>query len=132
MRKKMRDEVDRLLAPVKSIIRNGDDVFEELSQGFSAQLYFSLLRDETLGDGIYFVDQPEDQISQKAIKDVVIGEFREIAESRQVLLITHNPQFLVNLDVDNVIYIGNSGGKMCIRDSDAAVERRSRSTLSLP
>ena len=115
MRKKMRDEVDRLLAPVKSIIRNGDDVFEELSQGFNAQLYFSLLRDETLGDGIYFVDQPEDQISQKAIKDVVIGEFREIAESRQVLLITHNPQFLVNLDVDNVIYIGNSGGKLVIQ-----------------
>lgn len=115
MRKKMSDEVEKLLAPVKSIIRDGDDVFEELSQGFNAQLYFSLLRDETLGDGIYFVDQPEDQISQKAIKDVVIGEFREIAESRQVLLITHNPQFLVNLDVDNVIYIGKSGGKLVIQ-----------------
>ena len=65
MRKKMSDEVEKLLAPVKSIIRDGDDVFEELSQGFNAQLYFSLLRDETLGDGIYFVDQPEDQMSLK-------------------------------------------------------------------
>lgn len=115
IRKKMGDELEKLLAPVKSINRNEDDVFEELSQGFNAQLYFSLLRDEALGDGIYFVDQPEDQISQRAIKDVVIGEFREIAESRQVLLITHNPQFLVNLDVDNVIYIGKSGGKLIVQ-----------------
>ncbi|MEG2747151.1 MAG: hypothetical protein RR934_07765, partial [Gordonibacter sp.] len=109
VRQNMDKEIAKILRPVKSINRDEDDVYEELSQGFNAQMYFSLLRDAALGDGIYLVDQPEDQISQKAIKEVVINEFREIAESRQVLLITHNPQFLVNLDVDNVIFIGKSG-----------------------
>ena len=115
VRQNMTKEASKALEPVKAINRNKDDVYEELSQGFNAQLYFSLLRDTELGDGIYFVDQPEDQISQKAIKEVVINEFRDIAESRQVVLITHNPQFLVNLDVDNVIFIGRKDGSLTVQ-----------------
>lgn len=107
--------LDKQLKPVKSIIREGDDVFDELSQGYDAQLYFKLMSDSGMGDGVYIVDQPEDQISQKAIKRTVLGEFREIAAARQVLLITHNPQFIVNLDVDNVIYIGHEQGGLCIK-----------------
>lgn len=115
VRENMAKEISKALEPVKAINRNKDDVYEELSQGFNSQLYFSLLRDTELGDGIYFVDQPEDQISQKAIKEVVINEFREIAESRQVILITHNPQFLVNLDVDNVIFVGKRNGSLTVQ-----------------
>lgn len=115
VRENLLKEVRKALSPVKAINRGGDDVYEELSQGFNAQLYFSLLRDSSLGDGVYCVDQPEDQISQRAIKDVAIGEFREIAESRQVLLITHNPQFLVNLDVDNVIFVGKEGSSLSVK-----------------
>ena len=29
-----------------------------------------------------------------------------MSKNRQVIIITHNPQFIVNLDVDNVIFIG--------------------------
>lgn len=32
-----------------------------------------------------------------------------------MILITHNPQFIVNLDVDNVIYIGKEDSKLFIR-----------------
>ena len=32
-----------------------------------------------------------------------------------MILITHNPQFIVNLDVDNVIFIGKKDGKLFIR-----------------
>lgn len=31
-----------------------------------------------------------------------------------MILITHNPQFIVNLDVDNVIFIGKSEDKLSI------------------
>lgn len=102
------------LRPAKSINREGDDVYEELSRGYNSQMYFALMADRSVGDGIYIVDQPEDQISQKAIKESVLGEFRDIASSRQVILITHNPQFIVNLDVDNVIFIGKKDGKLNI------------------
>ncbi|MBN2938629.1 MAG: hypothetical protein JTJ11_00575 [Collinsella sp.] len=45
----------------------------------------------------------------------MLREFRAIAGSRQVILITHNPQFIVNLDVDNVIFIGKKNGSLSIR-----------------
>lgn len=111
---KFEEALDAKLKPVKSINREGDDVYDELSRGYNSQMYFALMADRSIGDGIYIVDQPEDQISQKAIKESVLGEFRDIVSSRQVILITHNPQFIVNLDVDNVIFIGKSKNKLNI------------------
>ena len=96
--------LDARLKQTMAINREGDNVFQELSRGYNAQMYFALMADRSAGDGIYIVDQPEDQISQRAIKEAVLGEFRDIANARQVILIAHNPQFIVNLDVDNVIY----------------------------
>lgn len=112
---KFESALDAKLKPAKSIIREGDDVYDELSQGYNAQMYFALMADSSVGNGIYIVDQPEDQISQKAIRESVLREFRDIAGSRQVILITHNPQFIVNLDVDNVIFIGKKDGALFIR-----------------
>lgn len=104
---KLEDALNKKLSPKQVINRAKDnDVSKELSSGYNAQMYFALMADTSMGDGIYMVDQPEDQISQKAIKDVVLKDFRDIAGARQVILITHNPQFIVNLDVDNVIYLG--------------------------
>ncbi len=113
---KFENALDAKLKPAKSIIREGDDVYDELSQGYNAQMYFALMADNSMGDGIYIVDQPEDQISQKAIKESVLREFRAIAGSRQVILITHNPLFIVNLDVDNVIFIEKKDGALSIRN----------------
>lgn len=98
-------ELESLLSEGKAIIRDGDDVFSELSQGYNAQIYFALLTDMGQSRGVYLVDQPEDQISQKAIKRAVLEDFRDLAQYRQVILVTHNPQFLINLDVDNVIFL---------------------------
>lgn len=107
LKEKLEDALDKKLSPKQVINRTKDnDVSKELSSGYNAQMYFALMADTSMGDGIYMVDQPEDQISQKAIKDVVLKDFRDIAGARQVILITHNPQFIVNLDVDNVIYLG--------------------------
>ena len=114
LRNRFEDGLDAKLKSVMSINRENDDVYDELSRGYNSQMYFALMADRSIGDGIYIVDQPEDQISQKAIKESVLGEFRDIASSRQVILITHNPQFIVNLDVDNVIFIGKSEDKLSI------------------
>lgn len=121
--------LDAKLKPAKAIIRENDDVYNELSLGYNAQMYFTLMADRSVGDGIYIVDQPEDQISQKAIKESVLGEFRDIASSRQVILITHNPQFIVNLDVDNVIFIGRDGDKLYIRSGALEYEADDYSML---
>ena len=57
---------------------------------------------------IYIIDQPEDDVSQTAIKKNLLEDFYDMSKNRQIILITHNPQFIVNLDVDNVIFIGKN------------------------
>lgn len=129
LKERLDSALDAKLKPVKAIIREDDDVYNELSQGYNAQMYFALMADRSVGNGIYIVDQPEDQISQRAIKESVLGEFRDIASSRQVILITHNPQFIVNLDVDNVIFIGKKDGRLYIRSGALEYEAPDYSML---
>lgn len=81
------------------------NITNELSTGANARIYFELLSKDTKNNGIYIIDQPEDDVSQPTIKKKLLEYFKNISENRQVIMITHNPQFIVNLDVDNVIFI---------------------------
>lgn len=98
-----------------TITQCGMDKTQELSAGFNAKIYFDLLSYECDHYGIYLIDQPEDNISQKAIKEYLLNRFKVMGEKRQVIIVTHNPQFIVNLDVDNVIYIGKTNAGMVVQ-----------------
>lgn len=92
-------------APKQTIILRESDKTEELSAGLNAKIYFDLLSYENSMDGVYIIDQPEDNVSQPAIKEYLLDCFRAMGENRQVIMVSHNPQFIVNLDVDNIIYL---------------------------
>lgn len=94
----------------KPVINSLDDkdITKELSSGFNSKIYFDILSEQTQKDGIFIIDQPEDDVSQKAIKEYLLDDFYNMCQNRQIILITHNPQFIVNLDVDNVIYLGKN------------------------
>lgn len=92
-------------APKQTIILRDSDKTEELSAGLNAKIYFDLLSYENSIDGIYIIDQPEDNVSQPAIKEYLLECFKIMGENRQVIMVSHNPQFIVNLDVDNLIYL---------------------------
>ena len=98
-----------------TITEDGTDKTQELSAGLNAKIYFDLLSYENSNNGIYLIDQPEDNISQKAIKDYLLDRFKTMGERRQVIIVTHNPQFIVNLDVDNVIYISKQNSEIKIQ-----------------
>lgn len=105
----------------KPVINNLDDkdVTKELSSGFNAKIYFDILSEQTQKDGIFIIDQPEDDVSQKSIKEYLLEDFYNMCQNRQIILITHNPQFIVNLDVDNVIYLGKNDDNEIIIQSGA-------------
>lgn len=88
-----------------AIIVQGNDRYQEMSAGFDAQVYFDLLSWERRRHGIYIIDQPEDNISQRAIREYLLNRFKAMGSLRQVIMVTHNPQFIVNLDIDNLIYL---------------------------
>ena len=115
LKSKIQEKLDDDLANKFTITQAGKDRTQELSSGLDAQIYFDILSYETSHDGMYIIDQPEDNISQKAVRDYLLDRFKIMGEHRQVLMVTHRPQFIVNLDVDNVIFIGKEDDKIYIQ-----------------
>lgn len=103
------------LRPKNSIIYQGMDKYAEMSSGLDAKIYFDLLSYEMQQDGIYIIDQPEDNISQNAIREYLLDRFKTMGENRQVIMVTHNPQFIVNLDVDNLIFLSKKNGLFSVQ-----------------
>ncbi len=91
-----------------------EDDYNDHSNGLNDKMYFEILSNDDFNEGIYFIDQPEDDVSQISIRDNLIKSLRKMGKNRQVILITHNPQFVVNLDVDNVIVLQKKDDKLCI------------------
>ena len=101
---------------IKNTIINKDeeDKTKEMSSGFNSKIYFEILSYQDKDEGIYIIDQPEDDVSQTSIKKFLLEDFKEMSNHRQIIIITHNPQFIVNLDVDNVIFIEKKDGEIQI------------------
>ena len=109
----LKDELNGAISnafEIKNAINDASDkdVTKELSSGFNSRIYFDLICNQTDDNRIYIIDQPEDDVSQPSIKRNILGDFYDMSKNRQIILITHNPQFIVNLDVDNVIFIGKN------------------------
>lgn len=80
------------------------------SSGLNSQIYFEVLSSDRYRNGIYIIDQPEDDVSPRSIKSHLLDNFKEMSRNRQIILVTHNPQFVVNLDVDNVVIFTKNNG----------------------
>jgi ABC-type lipoprotein export system ATPase subunit len=49
------------------------------------------------------IDQPEENLDPKSVFDELVGRFRETRNRRQVIVVTHNANLIVNTDADQVI-----------------------------
>lgn len=106
-------EVDLQQKPViNKMNEKGESVV--YSSGLNSQIYFEILSSDRYKNGIYMIDQPEDDVSPKSIKSHLLSNFKDMSRNRQVILVTHNPQFVVNLDVDNVIIFTRSDNEIQI------------------
>lgn len=116
----------------KTITLKELDKTEELSAGLNAKIYFDLLSYENNLDGVYIIDQPEDNVSQPSIKAYLLDRFKTMGENRQVIMVSHNPQFIVNLDVDNLIYISKAAdGKLMVQSGALEYECKDYSILQI-
>ena len=131
LKEKINSRLDKDFKIRRTIIENKMDVYDEVSAGFDAQMYFTLLSGEIRDKGIYIIDQPEDHISQKAIKEKVLDQFRRMGQQRQVIMVTHNPQFIVNLDADNVIYLFKNNDKFDVYSGALEYENEEYSILKI-
>lgn len=77
---------------------------EELSPGERGTLLliFYLLIDQR--DIPLIIDQPEDNLDNQTVYDMLVSCLREARDRRQVIIVTHNPNLAVVCDADQIIH----------------------------
>ena len=63
-------------------------------------LYLAIDRDD---DRPLIIDQPEENLDPKSIYDELVELFRSAKERRQIIIVTHNANLIINTDADQVI-----------------------------
>lgn len=116
----------KVLKQETNIYYNDSKIPNGNSQGRNAMIYLDVLADEQTNK-LYIVDQPDDDISHLRLKSDVINIMKRMSESKQVLFITHKPELVVNLDVDNVIILKQEGEKIVVNSGALEYENAEKS-----
>ena len=114
----------------EQICKNGSDCTQDYSSGFNASEYFHILSSDDNGK-IYIVDQPEDDVSQPGIAHEVVPDLRRMRKKHQIILVTHNPQFVMNLDADNVIFLSKKDQHFLIQSGALEYEDKDYDILKI-
>lgn len=125
-------EFEKDFEPKNTITLNDMDATRELSAGLNAKIYFDLLSYENNLEGVYIIDQPEDNVSQPSIKEYLLDCFSAMSDNRQIIMVAHNPQFIVNLDIDNLIYLSKTeSGELTVKYGALEYENDDYSILDI-
>lgn len=71
--------------------------------GEKALTYYKYMSYDTSSMGVFIADQPEDNISNQRISTELVEYLDDLRRRVQVIIVTHNPLLVVNIDADNVI-----------------------------
>lgn len=90
------------------LLKMGDRELHQLSPGEKGALLvvFYLLVDRN--DHPLLIDQPEENLDNETIVDLLVPSIREAKRKRQIVIVTHNPNLAVVCDADQVIYAEKS------------------------
>lgn len=80
---------------------------------------------------VLIIDQPEDDINPNRIRKYLNTYLSSLKDKKQVILVTHNPLLVVNLDVDNVLYVNKVNDKIQIKAGSLEYENDDYSILDL-
>jgi len=95
---------------VEPVISYGQRPLERLSVGQKGTVYLCMkLATQAFSQPLVF-DQPEDDLDNEFIIEHLVGIFREIKLFRQVILVSHNANLVVNADAEQIIVATNDDG----------------------
>ncbi len=80
----------------------------ELSAGQKGTFYLCLKLATQLFSGPIIFDQPEDDLDNDFITNQLIDLFKDIKKYRQVIIVSHNANLVVNADSEQVIIANNN------------------------
>ena len=136
LRKVPPERIDRLALylPEDSVTvdfrEHQDGGWRSLAQGSPGQQTAALLA-FVLGYGSepIILDQPEDDLDNTLIYELLVTRLRETKLRRQIIVVTHNPNIVVHGDAELVISLDTVGGRSKIVCQGGLQERRVRDEI---
>lgn len=105
------DERGKYIQVFPILTYKGKDL-NKISVGQKGTVYLKMmLATEAFAKPIIF-DQPEDDLDNEFIMQNLISLFKELKQYRQVIIVTHNANLVVNADAEQVIVASNIDGKL--------------------
>ena len=104
--------------------RTGDGKdFQPISQASAGQRSAAMLAFLLAhGEEPLVLDQPEDDLDNHLIYDLVVRQIRENKFRRQIIVVTHNPNIVVNGDAEMLHALAFDGGQCVVRHSGSLQE----------
>jgi predicted ATPase len=86
-------------------LRLGGKDLNQLSPGEKGLLLLVFYLHLDMDNSPLIIDQPEDNLDNDSIFAVLAKCIREAKKSRQVILVTHNPNLAVGADAEQIVYV---------------------------
>jgi len=93
------------------------DTFNKMSDGKKAFVILKLLLEFSHKECPILIDQPEDSLDNRAIYNELVVYLKKKKKNRQIILVTHNANIVVNADAEEVI-VANQHGEDSKNQSD--------------
>src|SRR5690606_19782170 len=104
-----------------------DNKWYAISEGSQGQRSAALLAFLlAFGEEPIVLDQPEDDLDNHLIYDLIVRQIRENKLRRQLIVVTHNPNVVVNGDAELVHVMAFAGGQCRVSQSGALQEKAVR------
>lgn len=112
---------------VEPVITYGGRPLDRLSVGQKGTVYLCLkLATQAFTQPLIF-DQPEDDLDNEFIIEELVEIFRSIKQFRQVILVTHNANLVVNSDAEQVVVANNDNGVLKYTSGSLEAEATNKS-----
>ena len=104
--------------------------FRSIEEGSPGQKTAALLAFLlSYGEEPLILDQPEDDLDNHLIYDLIVTQLREVKRHRQVIVVTHNANIVVNGDAELVIALAARGGETQKECEGSLQEKTVRETI---
>jgi len=103
-------------------IRLDDRLVDELSPGERCSALIPIVLVE--GNTPIIIDQPEDNLDNKRVFDLVVEILRGLKEQRQIILATHNPNIPVSGDAELVIVFEAPDKNHCVPIEQGSIDKK--------
>ena len=81
------------------------------------------------GNEPLLLDQPEDDLDNELIYDLIVRQLRETKSKRQVIVVTHNANIVVNGDAEMVLPLEVGGGETHVRRAGSVQVKEIREAI---